>query len=201
MVYLLPKSFKLPAYHTLRINTIAPSSVAANSYVIVLQSIELSDLSFPIVIGNQEAQSISIFIEGISIKRPLTHDLIFQILLSTRTDLEFVEITSFKDGIFFAELHLINNNVNTVVDARPSDAIAIAIRFKKEIRINIDLLNSIGFNSNQEIKVDTEGLNTAIYQSKSKFELEKDLLLALTNENYEEAAYLRDQIKKLNSKE
>lgn len=201
MVYLLPKSFKLPVYHTLRINTIAPSSVAANSYVIVLQSIELSDLSFPIVIGNQEAQSISIFIEGISIKRPLTHDLIFQILLSTRTDLEFVEITSFKDGIFFAELHLINNNVNTVVDARPSDAIAIAIRFKKEIRINIDLLNSIGFNSNQEIKVDADGLNADIYQSKSKSELEKDLLLALTNENYEEAAYLRDQIEKLNSKE
>ena len=196
MVYLLPKSFKLPAYHTLRINTIAPSSD-----VIVLQSIELSDLSFPIVIGNQEAQSISIFIEGISIKRPLTHDLIFQILLSTRIDLEFVEITSFKDGIFFAELHLINNNVNTVVDARPSDALALAIRFKKEIRINIDLLNSIGFNSNQEIKVDTEGLNADIYQSKSKSELEKDLLLALTNENYEEAAYLRDQIKKLNSKE
>ncbi|WP_395785807.1 bifunctional nuclease domain-containing protein [Aquirufa sp.] len=190
----------MPAYHTLRINTIAPSSVAANSYVIVLQSIELSDLSFPIVIGNQEAQSISIFIEGISIKRPLTHDLIFQILLSTRIDLEFVEITSFKDGIFFAELHLINNNVNTVVDARPSDAIAIAVRFKKEIRINIDLLNSIGFNSNQEIKVDTEGLNTDIYQSKSKSELEKDLLLALTNENYEEAAFLRDQIEKLNSK-
>lgn len=191
----------MPLFHTLRINTIAPSSVGANSFVIVLQSIELSNLSFPIVIGSQEAQSISVFIEGISVKRPLTHDLIFQILQSTRTDLEFVEITSFKDGIFFAELHLINNNMKSVVDARPSDAIAISIRFKKEIRINIDLLNSIGFNSNQERKVDSNGMNEDIYQSKSKSELEKDLIVALTSENYEEAAYLRDQIEKLNLKE
>jgi bifunctional DNase/RNase len=197
---LLPKSFKLPAYHTLRINTIAPSSVAANSYVIVLQSIELSDLSFPIVIGNQEAQSISIFIEGISIKRPLTHDLIFQILLSTNTELEFVEITNFKDGIFFAELHLINNNENTIVDARPSDAIAIAIRFKKEIRISTDLLISIGFNTNQENLLPSEADVKVDFHSKSKSELEKDLLIALTNENYEEAANLRDQIEKLNYK-
>jgi bifunctional DNase/RNase len=190
----------LPVFHTLRINTIAPSSVGANSYVIVLQSIESSNLSFPIVIGSQEAQSISIFIEGISIKRPLTHDLIFQILLSTNTELEFVEITNFKDGIFFAELHLINNNENTIVDARPSDAIAIAIRFKKEIRISTDLLISIGFNTNQENLLPSEADVKVDFHSKSKSELEKDLLIALTNENYEEAANLRDQIEKLNYK-
>jgi len=190
----------LPVFHTLRINTIAPSSVGANSYVIVLQSIESSNLSFPIVIGSQEAQSISIFIEGISIKRPLTHDLIYQILLSTNTELEFVEITSFKDGIFFAELHLINNNENTIVDARPSDAIAIAIRFKKEIRISTDLLISIGFNTKQENFEAAEVDDKDDFHSKSKSELEKDLLIALTNENYEEAANLRDQIEKLNYK-
>ncbi len=190
----------MPVFHTLRINTIAPSSVGANSYVIVLQSIESSNLSFPIVIGSQEAQSISIFIEGISIKRPLTHDLIFQILLSTNTELEFVEITNFKDGIFFAELHLINNNENTIVDARPSDAIAIAIRFKKEIRISTDLLISIGFNTNQENLLPSEADVKVDFHSKSKSELEKDLLIALTNENYEEAANLRDQIEKLNYK-
>jgi bifunctional DNase/RNase len=166
----------------------------------VLQSIESSNLSFPIVIGSQEAQSISIFIEGISIKRPLTHDLIYQILLSTNTELEFVEITSFKDGIFFAELHLINNNENTIVDARPSDAIAIAIRFKKEIRISTDLLISIGFNTKQENFEAAEVDDKDDFHSKSKSELEKDLLIALTNENYEEAANLRDQIEKLNYK-
>lgn len=190
----------MPVFHTLRINTIAPSSVGANSYVIVLQSIEKSILSFPIVIGSQEAQSISIFIEGISIKRPLTHDLIYQVLLTTRTELEYVEITSFKDGIFYAELHLINNNENYVIDARPSDAIAIAIRFKKEIRISTDLLHSICFITNHESIVATEVIDRNGFQAKSKSELEKDLLLALTSENYEEAAYLRDQIDKLNSK-
>lgn len=190
----------MPEFHTLRINTIAPSSVGANSYVVVLQSIESANLSFPIVIGSPEAQSISIFIEGISIKRPLTHDLIFQILLSTRTKLDYVEITSFKDGIFFAELHLNNNNENTVVDARPSDAIAIAIRFKKEIRIRTDLLISIGFNSNQESIVAKKASDVNNSQSKSKSDLEMDLLIALTNENYEEAANLRDQIEKLNFK-
>jgi bifunctional DNase/RNase len=188
----------LPVFHTLRISTISPSSVGANSYIVVLQSIESPDLSFPIVIGSQEAQSISIFLEGISIKRPLTHDLIFQILLSTRTDLEFVEITSFKDGIFYSELHLINNNESAVVDSRPSDAIAIAIRFNKEIRIKSDLLISIGYNSNQESTISTNAYEKVNFQSKSKSDLEKDLLIALTNENYELAANLRDQIEKMN---
>ena len=188
----------MPVFHTLRISTISPSSVGANSYIVVLQSIESPDLSFPIVIGSQEAQSISIFLEGISIKRPLTHDLIFQILLSTRTDLEFVEITSFKDGIFYSELHLINNNESAVVDSRPSDAIAIAIRFNKEIRIKSDLLISIGYNSNQESTISTNAYEKVNFQSKSKSDLEKDLLIALTNENYELAANLRDQIEKMN---
>jgi bifunctional DNase/RNase len=188
----------LPVFHTLRISTISPSSVGANSYIVVLQSIESPDLSFPIVIGSQEAQSISIFLEGISIKRPLTHDLIFQILLSTRTDLEFVEITSFKDGIFYSELHLINNNESAVVDSRPSDAVAIAIRFNKEIRIKSDLLISIGYNSNQESIISTDAYEKVNFQSKSKSDLEKDLLIALTNENYELAANLRDQIEKMN---
>jgi bifunctional DNase/RNase len=188
----------LPVFHTLRISTISPSSVGANSYIVVLQSIESPDLSFPIVIGSQEAQSISIFLEGISIKRPLTHDLIFQILLSTRTDLEFVEITSFKDGIFYSELHLINNNESAVVDSRPSDAVAIAIRFNKEIRIKTELLISIGYNSNQESTISTDAYEKVNFQSKSKSDLEKDLLIALTNENYELAANLRDQIEKMN---
>lgn len=188
----------MPVFHTLRISTISPSSVGANSYIVVLQSIESPDLSFPIVIGSQEAQSISIFLEGISIKRPLTHDLIFQILLSTRTDLEFVEITSFKDGIFYSELHLINNNESAVVDSRPSDAVAIAIRFNKEIRIKSDLLISIGYNSNQESIISTDAYEKVNFQSKSKSDLEKDLLIALTNENYELAANLRDQIEKMN---
>ncbi len=188
----------MPVFHTLRISTISPSSVGANSYIVVLQSIESPDLSFPIVIGSQEAQSISIFLEGISIKRPLTHDLIFQILLSTRTDLEFVEITSFKDGIFYSELHLINNNESAVVDSRPSDAVAIAIRFNKEIRIKTELLISIGYNSNQESTISTDAYEKVNFQSKSKSDLEKDLLIALTNENYELAANLRDQIEKMN---
>jgi uncharacterized protein len=188
----------LPVFHTLRISTISPSSVGANSYIVVLQSIESPDLSFPIVIGSQEAQSISIFLEGISIKRPLTHDLIFQILISTRTDLEFAEITSFRDGIFYSELHLINNNEIAVVDSRPSDAIAIAIRFNKEIRIKSDLLISIGYNSNQESTISTNAYEKVNFQSKSKSDLEKDLLIALTNENYELAANLRDQIEKMN---
>jgi bifunctional DNase/RNase len=125
-------------------------------------------------------------------------DLIFQILLSTRTDLEFTEITSFKDGIFYSELHLINNNEIAVVDSRPSDAIAIAIRFNKEIRIKSDLLISIGYNSNQESIISTDAYEKVNFQSKSKSDLEKDLLIALTNENYELAANLRDQIEKLN---
>lgn len=184
----------MPDYHTLRINSIAPSSVGANSYILILQSIENSTLAFPIVIGSQEAQSISIFIEGISINRPLTHDLFISLIKSINLELDYVSITSFKDGVFYAELH-VDNLEKHIIDSRPSDAIAIALRLQKEIRISDKLLKSICIDSD-DVSIEKD----ETFEFKSLTELEYELNMALKSENYEQAAFIRDQIEKLNTK-
>jgi bifunctional DNase/RNase len=154
-------------------------------------------LSFPIVIGSQEAQSISIFLEGITVSRPLTHDLIVNIFDSTKIDLEFIEITAFKDGIFYAAIHLLHNFVQMSIDARPSDGLAIAIRLQKEIRINNNILKAICIDSDNLLEDSTVDKESDEVEGISVSELEIQLKDALLNENYEEAAYLRDLIEKM----
>lgn len=189
----------MPKYHTLKISTLTPSSVGASSYILLLQSKDALNLSFPIVIGSQEAQSISIFLERISISRPLTHDLIIDLIKISNLELSFVSITSFKDGVFYAELNLLDtDNCIKIIDLRPSDAIAIAIRMQKEIRINESLLETICIDTDQ-LTNESEELTEVKFDSKSVIELENELVVALKSENYEQAAYLRDQIEKLNS--
>jgi uncharacterized protein len=187
----------LPAYHILKIKAITPSSIGASSFVLILESNHLTNLSFPIVIGNQEAQSISIILEGISIKRPLTHDLFINVFNLIDVSLEFVEITRFNDGVFFAELYLLNDDKYIVVDARPSDAIALAIRLNKEIRIPTSLFDSICINSSEMSESESiSDVDIVI----SKSDLEMELKKALADENYEVAASLRDKIEQLNAK-
>jgi bifunctional DNase/RNase len=189
----------LPTNHNLKISSITPSSVGANSYILILQSLTSFNLSFPIVIGSQEAQSISIYMEGISISRPLTHDLIVSILNNAEIQIEYITISSFKDGVFIAEIVINVNSELKVIDARPSDAIAIAIRLQKEIRISTELLNSICIDSNQ-IDVENSNANETIHEVKSIIDLENELAIALNKEDYENAVQLRDQIEKLKLK-
>lgn len=187
----------MPAYHILKIKSITPSSIGAASFVLILESIHSTKLSFPIVIGNQEAQSISIILEGISIKRPLTHDLFINLFSLINVTLEFVEITKFNDGVFFAELNLINDDKHIVLDARPSDAIALAIRLNKEIRIPSTLFDSICIDS---IEISESGSISDVEIVVSLSDLESELKKALADENYEVAASLRDKIEQLNAK-
>ncbi len=189
----------MPNIHTLKITAITPSSVGANSYILILQSIESVNLSFPIVIGSQEAQSISIFMEGITVSRPLTHDLVVRIFETSQIDLSYVEITAFKDGVFYAAIHLMQNSEARIIDARPSDALAIAIRMKKDIRINTNLLASICIDSDNLSQDSSNEILEDEEVGKSLIELENQLKEALVNENYEEAAYLRDLIEKMNA--
>lgn len=187
----------MPAYHILKIKSITPSSIGASSFVLILESNHSTNLCFPIVMGNQEAQSISIILEGISIKRPLTHDLFINVFSLIDVSLDFVEITRFNDGVFFAELNLLNDDMHIVVDARPSDAIALAIRLNKEIRIPTGLFNSICIDSSE---ISESGSISDVDIVISKSDLEMELKKALADENYEVAASLRDKIEQLNAK-
>lgn len=189
----------MPKIHHLQIASISPSSVGANSYILLMQSIEETNLSFPIVIGSQEAQSISIFLEGIKTSRPLTHDLFVQYVLDTNHDLKDVNITDFKDGIFYASMLFQSSSTEFRLDARPSDAIALAIRLHKPILIKYHLLSSISIDA--EFSDDEESETTNFKPnsnfSQSKEELEHLLSLALLDEDYEAAAKIRDSLQKI----
>lgn len=183
----------------LRILSVNPSSVGASSYILLLEADHSQALRFPIVIGSQEAQSISVYLEHIQTSRPLTHDLCVNLLSFSNVSLQKVLITDFKDGIFYANLEVYRDGETFLVDARPSDSIALAIRLDIPILISEKLLNEICIPEEEfldDIEEDFDVVQMAP-NIRSKTELEGLLQKALQDENYEEAAKLRDEIEKL----
>jgi len=183
----------------LRILSVNPSSVGASSYILLLESDNAQSLRFPIVIGSQEAQSISVYLEHIQTSRPLTHDLCVNLLSYSNVSIQKVLITDFKDGIFYANLEICKDGETFQVDARPSDSIALAIRLDIPILISEKLLHEICI-PEEEFLDDLEDDFDVTEKApvvRSKAELEGLLQKALQDENYEEAAKLRDEIEKL----
>ncbi len=104
----------------------------SNSCVIVLQEIN-GDRVLPIWIGRPEAESIAMVVNGVHRERPLTHDLCHALIVGLGASLRRVQVTRVQDATFFAELHLTRGGAPMIVDARPSDAIAIALRMEAPI--------------------------------------------------------------------
>lgn len=95
----------------------------------------------PIWIGHSEAHAIHMELEGIKYERPLTHDLLKQVIVGLGGELRRVIITTVKENTYFAELHIHRNDEVVHVDSRPSDSIAIALRLKSPIFTSPDLLD------------------------------------------------------------
>ena len=95
----------------------------------------------PIWIGAPEATAIAYAQQGVEPPRPLTHDLMASIITELGRKVDTIHITSLEDGIFYAELHFDNG---TVISARPSDAIALALRTATQILASEDLLDEVG---------------------------------------------------------
>jgi uncharacterized protein len=100
----------------------------SNSFVVILQEKD-GDRILPIWIGRAEAESIAAHLDGVQRERPMTHDLVRSLMMALGGALTRVNITRVQDGTFFAEMHLVRDGATHVVDARPSDSIAIAVRF------------------------------------------------------------------------
>lgn len=92
----------------------------------------------------ERAHSIEIGIEGIIEQRPNTHDIFAQTLKSFNISLDQVTLDTFKDGIYYANLHLISGNKILTLDVKPSDGIALALRMNASVYINKTLLQEIG---------------------------------------------------------
>lgn len=115
---------------------------SSNSYVVILQEKEGSRL-LPIWIGQPEAESIVIEMNRIKRERPLTHDLCKNLIVGMGGSLRRVHITKVQNRTFFAELHVAMPNGMVQIDARPSDSIAIALRFAAPIFAQSSLLTAL----------------------------------------------------------
>ena len=120
-------------------------------------------IEFSILIGKNEAQSIALALEGIKTPRPMTHDIILDILISSDVKLDKIEIHKFFNSTFYSRLWIKNSHIGEkYIDCRPSDAIGIALRYCSPIYVNNKVLNKIKtkeivtdltFNSIQEYKI------------------------------------------------
>jgi bifunctional DNase/RNase len=115
---------------------------ASNSYVVILQE-KGGDRLLPIWIGQPEAESIVMEMNGIKPPRPLTHDLCKRLILGMGGSLRRIQITKVKDNTYYAELHVHRGEDVYHIDARPSDSIAIALRLSAPIFAQESLLTSI----------------------------------------------------------
>lgn len=103
-----------------------------------------SERYLPIWMGVPETDSITIALQGIAIARPLTHDLLISIMNALDIHLESCEITNLENDTFYANLILEQNGIRKIIDSRPSDAIALAIRAKAPIFVDEDILDAVG---------------------------------------------------------
>ncbi len=115
----------------------------SGTYTLILGEIG-SDLKLPVMIGSFEAQAIALKLEEEEQKRPMTHDLMINLIDLLDATLTKVEIVKFEAGIFYAELHLIHNGMQKTIDSRTSDAIAIAIRLDIPIYTTREILTKAG---------------------------------------------------------
>lgn len=110
-----------------------------NTPVVILQE-QQGERVLPIWIGPAEASAIAMELAGVKFSRPLTHDLLKQVIVGLGADLRKVIITQVKDNTYFAELHIYRGDSVIHVDARPSDSIAVALRLKAPIFTSETLL-------------------------------------------------------------
>lgn len=123
-----------------------------NSPIVILKN-STGDKILPIWVGYMEASSIAMELEKTPRSRPITHDLLKNILESLNYSLTKIEVTDLKDNTFYAAIYLKKNEHEIVLDARPSDAIAIAIRTGSPIFVNeqvIDNAQNIEIDENKE---------------------------------------------------
>jgi bifunctional DNase/RNase len=152
--------------------------------------------TLPIVIGEYEAQSIALGLENIKPPRPITHDLTLSILDSCGVKMDSVLITELKNNTYFAVIRLKKKLKYWDVDARPSDAIAMAVRTMIPIFVDEEVMN-VGSYDHEEVESKQENTYKSLPNQLDK--LKEDLKKAVDNEEYERAATLRDQIKKIES--
>jgi bifunctional DNase/RNase len=176
---------------TLTVKGLTYSERPTGAYALLLES-EVDKRRLPIVIGAFEAQAIAIALDKMSTPpRPMTHDLFAQALLAHGAVLERVVIHALVDGVFYAQLHFADGQV---LDARPSDAVALAVRMDCPMYTTDDVMVQAGLEAAAAGERGAAKTEDPALARATRDELEAMLEHALTNEDYELAARIRDEL-------
>lgn len=186
---------------------LSSSPSAGGAYALLLKE-SFGVRRLPIIIGSFEAQSIALEIEGIKPPRPLTHDLLKNLVDDLGGTLVEIVIDELRDNTFYAKLLLEVSTISTTIDARPSDAIALAVRTGSQIFVSEEVMRQASFvpssedsessEESFEIANDFESKQYPKQSSETKVgSLQDQLREALEKEDYERAAKLRDEINRL----
>lgn len=184
------------------------SQTQSGAYALVLGEVN-GRRRLPIIIGGSEAQAIAVEIEKMTPTRPLTHDLFKSFASAFQINIQEVIIYNLVDGIFFAKLICSDGTQVQEIDARTSDAVALAVRFGCPIHTYEFILASAGIMIEGNDFVFLENIDatageekpeaTAGYSSFSDDELKEKLQQALAEEAYEKAVKIRDELSKRKS--
>lgn len=181
---------------------VAGLSLSNLGFVVLLKG-DPDARTLPIFIGGAEAQSIALWLEKVQIPRPLTHDLLKNVLDCMECRLKRVVIKDVIESTFYAVLVLENNGVETEVDARPSDAIALGLRCTAPLYVTAQVMNKAGVVLEEQEgaeAVKKAGRATPAESVKPTGspldQLKANLEAAIAKEHYEDAAKFRDEIKR-----
>lgn len=185
---------------------LSSSPSTGGAYAILLREID-GNKRLPIIIGAFEAQAIALEIEGIKPPRPLTHDLLKHLTDTLGATVIEIIIDELRDNTFYAKIILEVSGFSQEIDARPSDAIALAVRTQAPIYVADSVMESAAFIPSEETE-EASGTNTISDTGETKKPSSKETKLAslqnklreaIEGEEYERAAKIRDQIKNLTS--
>ncbi len=168
-------------------------------FVVILQS-DGDERSVPIFIGAAEAQAIAIQMQGVKVPRPLTHDLLKNVLDFLECRIKRIEVCDIVDGTYYGRLVLERDGEDMEIDCRPSDAIALALRTSSPIFVHEKVMEDAGRvldTLEPDEDMDTMPEDSEDQEAKPKSPLEilnAKLERAVREERYEDAARFRDEI-------
>ncbi len=199
----------------LNIAGLSYTQTQTGAYALILAE-EKGPRRLPVIIGGAEAQSIAIHLEGLQPSRPLTHDLFLSLAGAYRIELIEVNIIRIEEGIFYSELVCKRKDAIVKIDARTSDAVSLAIRFRCPIYATVKVMRiaAVYIDKDGQLKPysedDEDYLNEEETEAEkleqflrehvplSEKELQKRMNAAAEKEDYETASLIRDIIKTKN---
>lgn len=194
-------------YKRLTIRGISYSQTQSGAYALLLEH-EETNIKLPVVIGNFEAQSISLGLEkDIHPPRPLTHDLFSKFVLATHFEIISVIIYQIIDGVFFSNINFKNQTTEEelILDARTSDAVAMAVRFDAPIFTTQQVLNEAGIlleldDPYKQAETVEEIVAEGNLSSLTNEDLQKLLDDAVKDEDFDAALEIQEEIKRRKKK-